>query len=191
MIPTWLKKFAAWSFLAACGLSAQVASGASDQWLVGIEAGSGLIQQPSSQYFLLGYSGTALFTHAKSTAGIATTVLGRPAFESGGYTEQDYGGLVEFRKGVRVWKSIQLSAGLGLGEMRGYVRRGGDNPVRSDYRMRGASTTFQVSWVPPKASGASVFLNHTLFSGFSTQSQTKARVAWPWSFAMFGFGFRT
>jgi hypothetical protein len=186
-----LKNLVYLSVAIGCGISARPAAGASDTWVTGIEAGTGLMQQPSSQYFLLGYSGTVLLTHAKLTAGVATTFLGRPAFESGNYAEQDYGGLIEFRKGVRVWKSVQLAAGLGVGEMRGYVKRTGENPLRSDYRMRGASTTIQLSWVPPKASGASLFLSHTLFSGFSTQTQSQARVAWPWSFAMFGAGFRT
>lgn len=163
---------------------------AAREWEFGIDAGSGLMQQPSSQYFLLGYSGSFLFSHAKTGAGLAITGVGREPFKSGEYVEQDYGGMIEFRKRVATWKSVQLSAGLGAGEMRGFVKRSGDTPLRSDYRMRGASTTIEASWVPPKASGLNIFVNHTLFTGFSTRTQSEARVAWPWSFAMAGAGYQ-
>lgn len=161
---------------------------AARDWRFGIDAGGGLIQQPSSQYFLIGYSGSALFTHTKTGAGLALTGVTREPFKSGEHVEQDYGATIEFRKQVAKWRSIQIGAGLGFGEMRGYIKRTGDTPQRSDYRMRGITTTLEVSWVPPKASGMNAFVNHTLFTGFSTRPQSEARVAWPWSIAMAGVG---
>ncbi|NDE16104.1 hypothetical protein EBZ80_14350 [bacterium] len=168
-----------------------VATGAraADNWRTGAIVGAGVMQQPSSQYFLMAYSANAFLEFAPAKAGISLTAFGRPRFSAGNFEDQDFGGLVELRKGVAARGSFSLGASIGGGQMRGYVKSIEVDGARSDYRMDGVSATVDLRYATGKDGRFKAQLSHTMFSGLSTAFETKARVAWPWSFVMLGIGY--
>ena len=172
-----------------CGVWPRAARAAT-KWSHGTYVGVGSMQQPSSQYYLLIYGANAFIEHNPTKTGISITAVGRPAFASGNYEEQDYGGFVELHQTVATRGSFSLGAGFGGGQMRGYVKSTGEVEERSDYKMGGPSATIDLRYTAKKGSGFTAQLSHTLLPGLSTSAQTKAWVAWPWSIVMLGAGYR-
>jgi hypothetical protein len=179
------------TFLAILIAAALFAPGAraAGNWNTGMLVGAGLMQQPSSQYYLLAYSTNAFIEFAPARAGISLTAVGRPRFSASGYEDQDFGGMIEMRKGVATRGNFSLGAGIGGGQMRGYVKSTSLDGGRGDYRMDGVSTTIDLRYSGQRDGRFTAQLSHTMFSGVSTSLETKARVAWPWSFVMLAIGY--
>jgi|GEM_PF-1363546 len=182
-------KFLLGGLLGASVFSVETGARAATNWRTGAIVGAGVMQQPSSQYFLMAYSANAFLEFAPAKAAISLTAFGRPRFSAGNYEDQDFGGLVELRKGVAARGSFSLGASIGGGQMRGYVKSKEVDGTRSDYRMDGVSATVDLRYATGKDARFSAQLSHTMFSGLSTALETKARVAWPWSFVMLGIGY--
>lgn len=162
---------------------------AGGNWTTGILAGAGSMQQPSSQYYLLAYVANAFVEYKPVKAGISLTAIGRPKFSNGGYEDQDYGGFVELRKSVASRGPFSLAASFGGGQMRGYIKSTAEDGTRSDYRMDGACVTVDLRYNPSIDGKFTAQLSHTMFAGFGAELETRARVAWPWSFVMLGLGY--
>lgn len=156
------------------------------KWRGNIAVASGALQQPSSQYYLLAFSTTLGLDYVPAKTGLRLTIIGRPEFNSGDYTDQDYGGFLELHQNLIERGSMTIGAGIGSGQMRGYVKS--ESSDRSDYQMRGPSCSLDLTWAPGKKSGFNVLISHHLFAGLSTTAQTNARVAWPWTATMVGAG---
>ncbi len=163
---------------------------AADRWTTGVIVGAGLMQQPSSQYYLMAYTANVSLEFTPAKAGISLTAFGRPKFSAENFEDQDFGGLAELRKGVAARGNFSLGASVGGGQMRGYVKSTDGDGGRGDYRMDGVSATIDLRYETGKDGRFNAQLSHTMFSGLSTSLETKARVAWPWSFVMLGIGYR-
>ena len=172
-----------------CGWS--LTSFAATNWSGAAYLGAATIQQPSSQYFLIGYSVQGFVEYSPAKAGISFTAIGRPQFSSSSYEDQDYGGFVELHKTVAERGNFLLGAGFGGGQMRGYVKSTDGQKSRSDFRMGGPSATIDLRYAVKKDRSFTAQLSHTVFPGLSTSAQTKAWVSWPWSIVTLGIGYRT
>lgn len=179
------------ALLALVGFSCPRPCRAASKWSSAAYVGAGTIQQPSSQYFLLAYSAGLSLEYKPAKAGVSLVTIGRPAFSSSGYEDQDFGGFAEFQKVVAERGKFALSAGIGFGQMRGYVKSTNENGGRSDFRMNGPSATIDLRYSAKKDGSFTAKLSHTLLPGLSTAAQTKAWVAWPWSIVMLGIGYQT
>ncbi len=164
---------------------------AASKWGTAAFIGTGSIQQPSSQYYLLAYSANVSFEYRPAKAGISFVAIGRPVYSSSDYKDQDYGGFAELQKIVAERGNFAVGAGFGYGEMRGYVKSTDENGGRSDFRMSGPSATIDLRYTLGKGRPFTAKLSHTILPGLSTAAQTKAWVAWPWSIVMLGIGYQT
>lgn len=108
---------------------------------------TGLMQQPSSQYYHYVYGGQLDIARKDDVAYMRLQYLERPAFESAGFIDQDFSAAVFFGKSVLKRGGFGVSALVGAGQNWGYLKEAKvDNPRREAYRMPGIGTALEAKW---------------------------------------------
>ncbi len=112
---------------------------------------TGLMQQPSSQYYHAVYGGQVDIARKDDIAYMRLQYLERPAFRSSGFVDQDFSSAVFFGKSVYKKGSLGLGALIGAGYNWGYIKETGvENPIREAYRMPGVGTGLEGRWSTKK-----------------------------------------
>jgi hypothetical protein len=146
---------------------------------------SGLLMQPTSQYYHLAYgvSAEAEFSKLKF---MRIDYTQRPKFSAAGFEDQD--SLASVSLGLNLAKKLlrtfDLDSYLGYGTASGYISNSSTNEKRS-YSINGPILTAKAS---QKWKRFSVAVYHQYFVGLSTPEETRAYVAWPVSVSKLAVG---
>ena len=140
---------------------------------------TGLMQQPSSQYYHLIYGGQIDIAKKDDAAQMRLQYLERPPFRRVGFVDQDFSGAVFFGKGIIKDKVFGVSALVGGGYAWGYIKEDTeDNPVKNSYKLPGIATALEARWT---------FKSLDLRATYQTmicqnsKTQLQAYVAWPFN----------
>lgn len=153
----------------------------------------GLMQQPTSNYYLACY-GLTLDAETKDSGFIARgSYTERPKFSRDGFSEQDRS-IMAFL-GTTAVKDVVFSkdsvrAFIGGGHVSGYVEKtsradGQASQIRT-YNLPGIAASVEYGL---RFKSTALSLGHTTFVGFGGSEQTSALVAWPYNFYSLAFGF--
>lgn len=140
---------------------------------------TGLMQQPSSQYYHYVYGGQFDLARKEDAAFMRVQYLERPAFHHAGYVDQDFSGALMF--GARVLKhgNLGISAVIGGGYAWGYLKEdAAENPQREAYRLPGVATGIEGRW---SIKHVDVRISHQLMICQNDRAQLAAYVAWPFT----------
>lgn len=155
-----------------------------------IAATTGVMQQPTSHYYLGMYGVTADLGTDSQKLMARISYLERPKFKSAGFVDQDFGwfGLV----GTKVTKEKDrgLYAFFGFGRMGGTVKlvpSGAPPPAKttSSYLINGPTAALEYA---VHFGHFYVALGHQTFIGYVDQDQLNAFVAWPYNFFQLNAG---
>jgi len=152
---------------------------------VEVESVGGIMQQPTSHYYLASYGVNAdVATDDQRIIGRGS-YLERPEFRNAGYADKDSGwfGFV----GTKITKQSNrgLYAFLGFGRMAGYVKTtpavaaAEVPPEKVSYTVNGVTAALEYA---AKLGPFSVALSHQTFIGYVNSEQLQAYVAWPFNF---------
>jgi hypothetical protein len=164
---------------------------------VRVASTGGVMQQPSSHYYLAIYGGTvdAGTSDERFLARIA--YFERPEFRDAGFADKDMGWFA--MAGTKI-KGAGETAGpygrglyafFGVGEMAGYVRADADavapdTPRERDYRLAGLTAALEYDL---KLAGVVVGFGHQTFVGYVDRTQAEAFVAWPFNTFQMRLGY--
>ncbi len=140
---------------------------------------TGLMQQPSSQYYHYVYGGQVDIARKDDAAYMRLQYLERPAFRSAGYVDQDFSAALFFGKSVYKKGPLGIGALIGTGYNWGYLKEiAGDAPSREAYRMPGIGTGIEGKWSTDRLD---VRLSYQTMICQNDRSQIDYYVAWPFS----------
>ena len=140
--------------------------------------------QPNSQYYHLIGGAQAGLSWADQGFLLRAYYFQRPDFDAYGYVDGESGWFTGV--GSRVWERGIWYCLLwaGYGEMSGFIREKGSG-VRRSYRIPGAAAAFEtgisLGW-------SQISITHMSFAGLDGITQTRAYVAWPFSYLTLGLG---
>lgn len=147
---------------------------------------SGVIQQPTSQYYHAIYGLNARF--ATDGQGLIGTLryLERPEFQAEGYKDKDYGGFVLIGTKLTKWTGHGIFAHFGYGKMFGYTRAASPetragfaaDSSRSSYSIRGLTAALEYN---VRIGSYDFGLGHQTFIGYVDAFQLSSLVAWPFN----------
>jgi hypothetical protein len=143
---------------------------------------SGLMQQPTSQYYHFTYGAQMDVARKEDAAIVRWQYLERPAFRRVGYVDQDFSGAMFF--GTNVLKSGQfgVNALVGGGYAWGYLKEEGvASPKREGYKLPGMATALEARWT---TSLVDVRLAHQVLICQNSKAQLQAYVAWPFTWVL-------
>ena len=154
-----------------------------------IDGTLGLMQQPTSHYYL-GVAGLEL--EGASQNGrflIRTDGFARPTYTTGSFVEQEYGYRLLIGHRILQTRYQAVSAYGGIGRMFGELSNNeqlSQNAKRS-YAMTGPSFSakYELRYL-----SSSIALSHTTIIGYRDTDQLRAYVAWPFNFYTFHLGWR-
>jgi hypothetical protein len=152
----------------------------------------GLMQQPTSHYYLACYGGRVDLATAGDGFVARASYVERPEFRSEGYADKEYGYFALI--GTRVTKSASepaLTAFIGAGRMHGYVARTDtegheDETNRRSFRLPGLTTALEYGG---RWHSLDLAVGHQAFIGYVDDEQLHAYVAWPYNFFQVSAGY--
>lgn len=156
----------------------------------GLELTTGLMQQPTSQYYLWTYGANATLASENQGLILRLSYLERPKFKSEGFQDQD-SALFAFigGKSREFTKSLYVLVYAGFGETSGYIESTDNKEVyqKRSYKLSGPSFSLQIVY---EASQRLRFtLSHETLVGISGQDDFDSYVVWPYLFYQFGIGY--
>ncbi|MEI6398827.1 MAG: hypothetical protein WCO71_08665 [Pseudomonadota bacterium] len=144
---------------------------------------TGLMQQPSSQYYHYVYGGQLDLARKNDVAMLRLQYLERPAFRNAGYVDQDFSAAAMFGKSVLRIGNIGVNALVGGGYAWGYIKDDADvAPRREAYRLPGIATSLEAKW---GTNNIDFRLAHQMMICQSSKVQAEAYVAWPFTWFIF------
>jgi hypothetical protein len=144
---------------------------------------TGLMQQPSSQYYHYVYGGQLDLARQNDVAILRLQYIERPAFRNAGYVDQDFSGAVLFGKSVLTTGNIGVNALVGGGYTWGYIKDDSDvAPRREAYRLPGITTSLEAKW---GTSSIDFRLAQQMMICQNSKTQAEAYVAWPFTWLLF------
>ena len=143
---------------------------------------SGVMQQPTSQYYHLTYGAQLDLARKDDAALMRLQYLERPGFHNGGYVDQDFSGAFFFGASVLKGGSLGMNALLGGGYAWGYIKEENvDSPRHESYKLPGIATGLEARWT---TSLVDVRLTHQMMICQSSKVQLEAYVAWPFTWTL-------
>lgn len=143
---------------------------------------SGVMQQPTSQYYHLAYGAQLDLARLDDAALMRWQYIERPAYHKGGYVDQDFSGAFFIGASVLKKSQVGVNALLGGGYAWGYLKEeGGDMPRHEGYRLPGIATALEARWT---TSSFDVRLTHQVMICQNSQAQAEAYVAWPFTWTL-------
>lgn len=151
---------------------------------------TGLMQQPSSQYYHEIYGLTGKLFFEDSGFFTSLTYLERPKFKAYGFADQEQFAHLNFGKILIDEKHYRLDVSVGPGRVWGYVEFDGQIPASletnsRDFYINGAAynTSFSVY-----LSKVALSISHTFFAGYRDKGDFDSYVLWPYLFFSLGIG---
>lgn len=179
--------------LAALALAA-LATGAIEARAVTVKAATtvGLMQQPTSHYYLFSYGGEAELQSDAEGGILRFQYVERPEFRTTGFRDKDFGGFVLAGTKLGKEKGRGLYAFLGLGQMAGYTKSvagapGIGVPETRHYALNGPTAALEYL---ARLGPIDFALGHQTFVGFVDRAEMQAYVAWPYNFFSASMGYR-
>lgn len=143
---------------------------------------SGVMQQPTSQYYHLAYGVQLDLARLDDAALMRWQYLERPAFHKSGYIDQDFSGAFFIGANVLKQRQVGVNALIGGGYAWGYLKEDGEGVLRHEsYRLPGVATALEARWTTPSFD---VRVTHQVMICQNSQAQTEAYVAWPFSWTL-------
>lgn len=140
---------------------------------------SGVMQQPSSQYFHGIYGGQFDLGLDSELILLRGSYLERPAFRSAGFEDQERGAFGFI--GTKLTKSA--SSGFygfaGYGAMWGYTKSLDENPSEDAFRIPGPILGLEYAL---QFGAAALQISHMTFLGYRGMGQLSALVSWPYTY---------
>lgn len=165
--------------------------------VVRVASTGGVMQQPSSHYYLAIYGGSVDVGTSDERFLVRGAYLERPEFEDAGFADKDMGWFA--MAGTKVKGAGEASgpngrglfAYFGVGEMAGYVRAdadavGPDTARERNYRLGGLSAALEYDL---SLAGVVFGVSHQTFIGYVDRTQTDAFVAWPFNTFQMRLGY--
>jgi hypothetical protein len=154
----------------------------------GTSIDGGLVQQPTSQYFHLGYGISLWAASSSQRIGLRATYFERPKFRSNSFEDQDRGGAALAYGSIWHKARTRLLAGVGAGRFDGYVR---PQETQSDFETRTYSIPGVVVWAQLTQSYGrlSFGMSHWTLAGYAGREQFDALVVWPFSVFSLSIGW--
>ena len=152
----------------------------------------GLMQQPTSHYYLFSYGGQADVSTDGDGFIARIQYVERPEFRTTGFRDKDYGtfGLV----GTKLGKisTHGFYAFFGVGQMAGYTKAVADAPgiiqdATRNYSLNGPTASLEYL---ARLGPVDFSVGHQTFIGFVDKGEMQAYVAWPYNFFSTSVGFR-
>ena len=171
-----------------------ISAGATEARAVTVKAATtaGLMQQPTSHYYLFSYGAEAEVQSDSEGAILRLQYIERPEFRTMGFRDKDYGGFVLAGTKLGKEKSRGLYAFIGLGQMAGYTKSvagapGISRPETRYYALNGPTASLEyLAHLGP----VDLAIGHQTFVGFVDKDEMQAYVAWPYNFFSASMGFR-
>ena len=164
-------------------------------WGLTIQGGAhvGVMQQPTSNYFLGIYGATGDVMRDDHSLFFRLAYFERPEFRNNGFADKDFGGFAMAGSQILRRGEGEVLAMLGAGQMLGYTRVLGHDPDPTDeahkrhYRLTGLTTALEYAyhWL-----GVDFAVSHQAFIGYDGTTQLAALVAWPYTFFLGKMGVR-
>lgn len=140
---------------------------------------TGLMQQPSSQYYHLIYGGQLDIAKVDDAAQLRLQYLERPPFRKAGYVDQDFLAGIYFGKSVIRGRFFGASAFIGGGYAWGYIKEDTENsPAKETYKLPGLGTALEARWT---IKALDIRGSYQVLICQNSRSQLEAYVAWPFS----------
>lgn len=151
---------------------------------------AGMMLQPTSQYYHLVYGG---YVGGETDGGGLSLRLGyaeRPAFESAGFRDQEYGSFLLLGTRVADFGVHGFTAFAGAGKLEGYIGPSAPETAHLDERsfeLEGVALALEYG---VRAGPVDIALSHLTMIGNGTKTQQDAFVAWPYNFFFLQLGIR-
>lgn len=159
-------------------------------WSIEPAISGGLMQQPTSNYYLACYGLSVDLSNQDETFMSRLSYAERPEFNRNGFAEKDSIGLFMAGTTAAKFKYGTVKAFFGGGSAYGYVAKvDSDNRTildRRTYQLPGPAAAVEYVLV---AGHFSFAVNHTTFIGYGGKEQTEALVAWPYNFYLLSSGY--
>ena len=155
-----------------------------------LSATTGVMQQPTSNYYHFVYGGQADVGTDKDSILLRASYFERPAYRSVGFIDKDYGwsGLL----GTKLTKTKKhgLFAFIGLGKVAGYIKtqaanEGTVDPKSRSFDLTGINAAMEYAW---QIGRLALGIQHQSLIAFADRSQTEAFVAWPYNLFLLSVG---
>lgn len=159
-------------------------------WSIDPAINGGVMQQPTSNYYLACYGLSLDLTNKDSSLITRLSYTERPEFNRNGFSEKDQLSLFMAGMTAAKFKYGRVRAFFGGGSASGYVARiADDNKIvldRRRYQLPGPAAAVEYVLATGRFS---VAINHTTFIGYGGKEQTEALVAWPYNFYLLSGGY--
>lgn len=159
-------------------------------WSVDPAISGGVMQQPTSNYYLACYGLSLDLSNQGASFITRLSYAERPEFNRNGFSEKDQVSLAMAGTTAAKFKHGTVKAFFGGGSVSGYVARIADDDKtvleRRTYQLPGPAAAVEYVLA---AGHFSVALNHTTFIGYGGKEQTEALVAWPYNFYLLSGGY--
>ena len=143
---------------------------------------SGVMQQPTSQYYHLAYGAQLDFARKDDAALMRWQYIERPAFHSSGYVDQDFSAAFFFGANVLKKDRFGMTALVGGGYAWGYIKEETvDLPKHESFSLPGIATALEARWTTRLLD---VRLTHQVMVCQNSKVELEAYVAWPFTWTL-------
>lgn len=152
---------------------------------------SGVMQQPSSNYFHYIYGVYGEINNKNNGLSLRVGYLERPLFEAVGFVDQEFFRFVEIGSNLNVAKGHDIYVHMGGGEVNGFIKVDKHNSyqlIRGEDRyfsLKGLALAMEYVF---SFSMFEMALSQLSFVGYGNDAQFKAYVAWPYHFTFLRIG---
>ena len=150
---------------------------------------SGIMVQPTSNYYHMIYGGYLGTSTEMEGVGFQGGYIERPAFKAAGFVDKEWSSY--FLLGSKVTdakiKKAGVWAGFGVSRVGGFIGPSDGNPdlPKRGFAIDGVGAALECY---ARVLGVRLSIAHQTFVGFANDIQTSAYVAWPYSFVMIKVG---
>ncbi len=153
---------------------------------------SGLMQQPTSQYYHLVYGAGAEISNDAQTVIGRIAYIERPVFAAAGFIDQESFIAATIGSKVTRRKNHGLYAFFGAGRVSGYIKPDPDITTETNLNRRGFSMNAATLTIEYGGQWQQLFasLSHQTMIGLVDKAQSEIKVAWPYQFFLANLGMR-